>query len=54
MSNPVAKDCSKKQKMTLADGKPKGLQCVLEECSFNVYGSAMKSFEVQLGTIKAH
>ena len=48
MSNPVAKHCSKEQKMTLADGRPKGLQHVLEECSFNVHGLHTKCLPVCL------
>jgi len=46
MSNPVAKHRSKEQKMTLADGRPKGLKCVLEEHSFNVHGLCTKCLPV--------
>ena len=35
-TNPVKELCGKPQKMTLPNGKPKGLQRVLEECGFNV------------------
>ncbi|KAI9448581.1 hypothetical protein H4582DRAFT_1796117, partial [Lactarius indigo] len=35
-SNPVVEHCGKPQKMTLPDGKPKGLQRVLEERGFQV------------------
>jgi hypothetical protein len=34
MSNPSVEQHSKPQLMTLPDGQPKGLQTVLEECSF--------------------
>jgi len=34
--NPVAEHCGKTQKMTLPDGSPKGMQCVLQEQGFDV------------------
>ncbi|EDR06923.1 uncharacterized protein LACBIDRAFT_299288 [Laccaria bicolor S238N-H82] len=42
MTNPAVEHCGKPQKMTLMDGKPKGLQRVLEECGFKVSGLCAK------------
>lgn len=42
MSNPSAEQRGQVQKMTLADGTPKGLQQVLEERGFNISGLRAK------------
>jgi hypothetical protein len=47
-SNPVAEHHGKVQKMTIDDGQPKGMQCVLQECGFNVAGLRAKCSPVCL------